>query len=416
MNILFIHQSFPGQYRHILRALSSQGCHQLVALGIHPLSEEIPSDVKYFRYGLTTPNTPNIHPWMVDFESKFLRGYACAKAAQHLKEQGFIPDIILAHPGWGESLFLKNIWPKSPLLSYQEFFYNNYGFDYNFDPEFKSDDSWQHNAKLKIKNVNPLLMLEQSDWNTSPTLFQRNSFPESYRKNISVIHDGIDTKLASPQADSVPFTLSPSLSLCKTDKVITFVNRTLEPYRGCHTFIRSIPLIQQLCPDANIVIVGSDKGVSYGQASPNGDWKDIFLSEIDGNYNPEKVHFVGSLTYDKYLSLLKISSCHVYLTYPFVLSWSLLEAMSIGLPIVASSTLPVMEVIQDKITGLLVDFFSPDDLANSVEKVINNPRDYKSMGSNARSLVLEKYSLEKCVPQHLSFINLIASGSLLKEN
>ena len=413
MNILFVHQSFPGQYRHILRALSAQGCHQLVGLGINPLNEDIPADVKYFQYPINTPNTPNIHEWMIDFESKFIRGFACGMAAQKLLNQGFKPDIILAHPGWGEALFLKDIWPDIPLLSYQEFYYNSFGFDYNFDPEFQSEFSWQHNARLKIKNANPLLMLEQSDWNVSPTYFQRKSFPEAYRKKISVIHDGIDTNLACLESQPKPFLLSSSLALSKSDKVITFVNRTLEPYRGCHTFIRSIPLIRQLCPDANIVIVGSDKGVSYGKASANGDWKNIFLNEIEGKYDPTNVHFVGSLSYSSYLTLLKVSSCHVYLSYPFVLSWSLLEAMSIGVPIVASSTPSVMEVIHDKVTGLLVDFFSPDQVAKAIHEIITCPQDYLSMTKNARELILDKYSIDNCVPRHLSLINLVASRSLI---
>ena len=182
MNILFVHQSFPGQYRHILRALSAQGCHQLVGLGINPLNEDIPADVKYFQYPINTPNTPNIHEWMIDFESKFIRGFACGMAAQNSSIKA-LSQILFWLIQVGEALFLKDIWPDIPLLSYQEFYYNSFGFDYNFDPEFQSEFSWQHNARLKIKNANPLLMLEQSDWNVSPTYFQRKSFRGISQKN-----------------------------------------------------------------------------------------------------------------------------------------------------------------------------------------------------------------------------------------
>ena len=193
-----------------------------------------------------------------------------------------------------------------------------------------------------------------------PYFFQRTISGRSAR--MSVIHDGVNTDIASPASSENKFNLPDGTEISKSDHVVTFVNRTIEPYRGCHTFIRSIPHIQSRYPNSQIVIVGSTSGTSYGSPCPGGEWKDVFLDEIRSSYDPTRVHFTGNLPYASFISLLQISSCHVYLTYPFVLSWSLLEAMSCACPIVASSTEPVQEVITDGVNGLLVNFFSPKPL------------------------------------------------------
>jgi glycosyltransferase involved in cell wall biosynthesis len=256
-------------------------------------------------------------------------------------------------------------------------------------------------------------MLHASNWYVSPTQFQRSSFPPNLQSRISVIHDGIDTQIACPDPGVPPLRLPDGECIRLGDHTVTFVNRHIEPYRGCHTFIRAIPQIQQLHPRAHIVVVGALEGVSYGKPATNNRWRDIFLNEIHGHYSPERVHFTGPLEYATFLHLLKLSACHVYLTYPFVLSWSLLEAMSTALPIVASATSPVEEVIQHGSTGLLVDFFSPSALAEAVSTVLNNPALALQLGQSARELVLERFSLNQCVPRQLALMQLVASGSLL---
>lgn len=412
MNFLFIHQSFPGQYRYILRALAASNRHNIVGLGMNKPKEPIPQSVRFYQYSPFRGNTPGIHDWLLDLDSKIIRGEAVASLCTNLKQQGFIPDLICAHPGWGEALFLRDIWPQVPLLSYQEFFYNPNGFDSNFDPEIQGEPDWNNAARLRMKNANHLLMLDSSTWNITPTFFQRSSFPFQYQNSISVIHDGIDTSLAHPNDSCGPLRLNPTLQISRTDHIVTFVNRTIEPYRGCHTFIRSLPLILNQDPRVKIIIVGSTQGVSYGQSHSTNNWRDVFVNEISSICDMSRVHFVGSLPYHSYLQLLQLSSCHVYLTYPFVLSWSLLEAMSTGLPIVASSTSPVLEVIDHGTTGLLVDFFSPDDLASSVLHMLTE-RDYAlKLGENARNLILEKYSLERCVPRQLALIDFVSSNVL----
>ncbi len=413
MNLLFVHQGFPGQYRHIVRALAATGGHRIVGMGIDSPTEELPKGVHYVRYGLQRGNTPGTHPWIVESESKVLRGEACASAAFSLREQGFIPDIICAHPGWGESLFLKDVWPESPLRSYQEFFYHSRGFDYDFDPELQGNPSWEKCSYLRMKNANLLLNLDSSDWNVTPTLFQRSTFPSGWQNRISCIHDGIDTNLAAPGIPSLSMTLPDRTVISKSDSIVTFVNRHIEPYRGCHSFFRSIPHLQKINPHARVVIVGHQTGVSYGKAASCGSWKDVFMSEIEGKVDLNRIIFTGPLLYHDFLKILRIYSAHVYLTYPFVLSWSVLEAMSSEAPIVGSATAPVQEVIEDRNNGLLVDFFSPTEIAEAINELLTNRALSSSLGKEARKTVVTRYSLEVCLPRQLALIDLVASRALM---
>ena len=411
MNILFVHQGFPGQYRYVIRALAQQGLHRLVALGIEPLAEELPKGVQYIRYPLKRGNAVDVHPLAAETEAKVIRGEACASVAAELRNSGFIPDLICCHPGWGESLFLKDIWPSSPMICYQEFYYQAFNSDYDFDPEIQGKPDWLELSRLRMKTANTLLHLNLADWNITPTRFQLSTFPSNLVSRFSVIHDGVDVSLIE---SITPASVKLSNGLCFNpgDDVITFVNRRVEPYRGCHTFIRSIPLIQRLCPSAHIIIIGDQDGASYGRLPANGRWCDVFLKEISGQYDSSRVHFTGTLGYHAYLSLMRISKCHVYLTYPFVLSWSLMEAMAFGLPIVASSTPPVKELISHGQNGLLVDFFDPASLAESVFEIMSDRKLADLLGSSAKKLINAKYTIEHCVPLHLNLMNLAASGSI----
>ena len=412
MNYLFVHQSFPGQYIHVLRALAAEGGHRLVALGIESPDRPLPEGITYIRYPLTRGTTPEVHPLAAETETKVIRAEACAAAAHQLKHQGFVPDLICAHPGWGESLFLPEIWPDVPILSYQEFYYHPRGLDTDFDPEFQPNPPWQASAKVRMKNAYLQLALEASRWNVTPTAFQRSSFPSHWQSRISLIHDGVDTQLAAPATSPPQFRFADGTVLPPEEPLITFVNRRLEPTRGCHTLIRAIPEIQRLLPKARLILVGGTQGVSYGKPCPDGEWKDHFLAEIEGRYDPSRVHFLGPIPYQQFLPLLQRSACHVYLTYPFVLSWSLLEAMACACPVVGSATAPVQEVIRDGHNGLLVDFFSPSDLAAAVAELVSQPERAQALGAEARRTVQRHYSLEQCLPRQLSLMQLVASGAL----
>ncbi len=413
MNILIIHQNFPGQFRHLAPALAGQG-HRVVALPLKPGAPEAWQGVQVLPYQAARGSTPNIHPWMIDFETKTIRAEACFRAALRLRQQGFVPDVILAHPGWGESLFLKEVWPQARLGIYCEFFYNQHGADVGFDPEFAQQDVGEP-CRLRLKNLNNLLHFEVADAAISPTHWQASTFPEPFRSKITVVHDGIDTAALAPSAQ-VQLTLAVrtggKVTLRRGDEVITFVNRNLEPYRGYHTFMRALPELLRLRPRARVLLVGGND-VSYGSRPDPArhgasTWKDVFISEVRPQISDAdwaRVHFLGHVPYQQFVPLLQLSTVHVYLTYPFVLSWSLLEAMSVGCAIVASRTQPLREAIEDNETGRLVDFFDPQALAQQVHELLEQPAERHRLGANARRFAQAHYDLQTvCLPRQLEWV------------
>jgi len=413
MNFLFIHQNFPGQFCHLASKLAEQG-HQVIALGINqadpnkPLSDK----VKHIRYKLTKGTTKGIHHLASEVETKVIRGEAVANVCAQLKEKGFTPDLIYGHPGWGELLFVKTVYPDVPLVCFQEYFYNEEGYDANFDMEFATVRNWNIKSQMIMKNAYLYLTLEQSDWNVSPTHFQAGTYPDKWKHKFSIIHDGVNEKVAKPSKENISIKLKDGTTLTRKNKIITFINRRLEPYRGFHTFVRSIPHIQRQNPDAHIVIIGGDKGTSYGAPCPKGEWKEQFLKEIEGQYDPSLVHFTDMITHDTFIKFMQITSCHVYLTYPFVLSWSLLEAMACEAPIVGSNTAPVEEVIKNGSNGMIVDFFSPTDIADTVTEMIKNKPIAAAFGKNARQTILDKYTLDECLNKQLNLIKMLIGGNI----
>ncbi|MCX5875959.1 MAG: glycosyltransferase [Deltaproteobacteria bacterium] len=409
MKILFIHQNFPGQFKFLAPALAMQG-HDVAAMTMQTVNATEWQGVKLFPYAATRGTTPDVHPWVSDFETKTIRGEACFRAALQLKAQGFFPDVIIAHPGWGESLFLKDVWPKAKLGIYCEFYYHPQGADVGFDPEFLAKDEGDV-CRLRLKNLNNLLHFEIADAGISPTHWQASTFPEPFRSKITVVHDGIDTEAVAPHLN-VSMTLNGNVILTRSDEVITFVNRNLEPYRGYHIFMRALPEILKRRPSARVLIVGGDD-VSYG-ARPEGDqkWKDIFASEVrpqisDADWT--RVHFLGHIPYQHFIPLLQLSTVHVYLTYPFVLSWSLLEAMSVGCAIVASDTQPLREAIMHDETGRLVDFFAVSALVNEVCALLDDPSARTKLGANARAFAQATYDLKTvCLPKQLQWVEGLA--------
>jgi glycosyltransferase involved in cell wall biosynthesis len=409
MRVLFVHQNFPGQYLHLAPALAAQG-DDVVAISIER-QKPLPG-VRGFRYKPRRRSSTDIHPWVADTETKVIRGEAAAQAALELRNKGFAPDVICAHPGWGEALFLKDVFPKTRMLSFVEFYYKAEGADFGFDPEFGENDV-AGRCRLRMKNANSLLNLDAADWCITPTEWQRSTVPARYRERTTVIHDGIDTERVKPDPKAVVRLAKSGLELKPGDEVITFVARNMEPYRGFHVFMRALPEIQQRRPNAVVLIVGGDD-VSYGKRLPTGEtWRQKMLAEVADRLDMRRVRFVGRIPYDDFVAMLQVSAVHVYLTYPFVLSWSMLEAMSAGCLVIGSATPPVEEVIRDGENGLLVDFFSPPRIAAAVDRVLSRPDRMADIRRRARETVIERYDLRTvCLSRHVALVDAVASGRL----
>ena len=267
MRLLCIHQGFPGQYKHLLPRLRKYG-YQIYVISKRRKKDQFPKWIHYFDYNLSQGNNPNIHPLCFELESKIIRGEAVALKAIELKKKGFVPDIIIGHPGWGEMLFLKDIWPNVPQLHYVEFFHGVPGTDDDFDGGIAEERSWVDNARARMKNAHNLSGLEQMDYGVSPTYFQHGLLPDWAKSKTSVIHDGIDTNKLCPEPNALitlRFNDKGKLKLRKGDPIITFVNRTFEPYRGVHVFLKAIERLQQLSSDVQVVMIGEDTKVSYGK-------------------------------------------------------------------------------------------------------------------------------------------------------
>ena len=397
---LFIHQNFPGQFVHIATELARLG-HEVVALGIkgHDVA-----GVKFLRYQPQAPGRVSGVEAAIDFETKIVRGIACAQVMEQLKSSGFTPDVVVAHPGWGEALFCKDVWPAVRLLMFAEFFYGTEGTDYNFDAEFTAD-TLAARIRLRIKNSVHLHALHAADAIYAPTQWQASQLPHAYRSKTQVIFDGIDTQHVKPDASASIVLQREGITLNAQSEVITFVNRNLEPYRGFHIFMRALPEILRQRPNAHVLIIGRDE-VSYGSPPKGGGtWRQAMLTEVAAQLPMARVHFLGGLAYEDYLRVIQISSCHVYLTYPFVLSWSCVEAMSAERIVVASRTGPVTEVIEHGKNGLLFDFFDVAALSRQVVAVLSQPEVFAHMRVQARQTVIERYDLQtQCLPALLRLV------------
>ena len=410
MRVLFVHQNFPGQYLHLASALAARG-DEVVALAIE--KQQPPPGARVFHYQPRRASSSGIHPWVADIETKVIRGEAAAQAALAIRDKGFVPDVICAHPGWGEALFLKDVFPNTPMLSFIEFYYKVDGADFGFDPEFAEGHAVGGRCRLRMKNANSLLNLDIADWCVTPTEWQRSTVPARYQARMTVIHDGIDTERVKPNPDVVMRLAQSGLTLRPGDEVITFVNRNMEPYRGFHVFMRAIPEIQKRRPNAVMLIVGGDE-ISYGKRLPPGEtWRQRMLAEVGDRLDLRRVRFVGRVPYNDFVAMLQVSAVHVYLTYPFVLSWSMLEAMSAGCLVIGSSTPPVQEVIRDGDNGLLVDFFSPQAIAEAIDRALSHPDRMADIRRRARQSVIEGYDLRGvCLPRHIALVDAVATGRL----
>ena len=402
MNVLFLHQNFPAQFVHVAMALQQQG-HRVLALVPETNNRQRIVQTETYRFhgpAQTAPSDLGAH-----YKERADRGIACADGMLRLKDSGFTPDVVVGHGGWGETLFVRDVWPRARVIVHAEFYYTPDSADVGFDPEFQSLPTLTQAVRLRVRNSAMLQAVVDADCAVAPTLWQASRFPDTIKQKLTVLHEGINTAVAAPCSTAEVRLGRDNVVLRPGDEVITFVNRNLEPYRGYHAFLRALPDVLRARPRARVVIVGGSS-VSYGPALATGQsWKERYLDEVRDSLDMSRVHFVGLIPHGVFLQLMQVSAVHVYLTYPFVLSWSMLEAMSAGALVIGSRTAPVEEVIEDEVNGLLVDFFDRAGLSGRMTQALAHPARFTGLRHAARQTVVNRFDLQDlCLPRWVGLV------------
>lgn len=444
MQLLFIHQNFPGQYLHLAQYMKAGG-HEIIGLGEtqNIKNRGVIQGITTIGYSAPEGAGKQTHHYLQGAESAVRRGQTVVRSLLELKSKGLKPDVISVHPGWGEALFVRDVFPDTPILMFCEFYFSARRADLGFDPEFPSAIDWDFS--IRLRNTAQIMSLLTASACLTPTHWQASRYPEFLRRSMKIIHDGVDTKYMCPSSDASltiqplrtpgesrvvgcpqPATsgaspsqeqgtaeeaaAGPPLTLTRKDKVVTYIARNLEPYRGFHVFLRALPRVQRLHPDAHILLVGHD-GISYSPALPPGEtYKANYLKEVKKDLDLSRVHFLGRIPYETLRAMFRISSAHVYLTYPFVLSWSALEAMACEGLLIASRTPPVQEVVTHQENGLLTDFFDQDNLVRLLDQALSEPEAFTDLRKKARRLVVERYELNQCLKQQAELLQELAEG------
>ncbi|SPH19525.1 Phosphatidyl-myo-inositol mannosyltransferase [Ascidiaceihabitans donghaensis] len=404
MNIMFVHQNMPGQYREFVQWLVGRGVHNIVFLTQRKNAPKI-DGVRTIVYKPHNVAKDDAYGLSRTWENATGSGFGAAQAASKLKDTGFTPDIIIGHVGWGELTFMKEVYPDTPIIGFFEYYYSAHGGPVGFDPE--SPVSAHSPYILAANNAVPLVNIEVVDLGHCPTYWQRDRFPESFHDKCYVCHDGIrtDTLLPDPNVELTLGRVDRALTRADDD-IVTYMARNLETTRGFHQFMRALPGIQAGHPNARVLVIGGNDTSYGGKSKHPGGLRGQMEAEVGDRVDWSRVHFLGQVPFEDYQKIIQISKCHLYLSMPFVLSWSCLESMSMGATIVASDVAPVREAITHGETGLIVDFFDPDAIAAQVVDVLQNPETYAHIGPAARDHVVKTYDFHTvCLPEHIRQIN-----------
>ncbi|MEQ3709935.1 MAG: glycosyltransferase family 4 protein [Tateyamaria sp.] len=405
MKLLFVHQNMPGQYRELVQWLAAQGDHEIVFLTQREKAPDF-AGVRTVRYKTHHKAANDAYGLSKNWETAAGNGFGAVTALREIVSGGFIPDIVIGHVGWGEMSFFREVLPKTPMIGFFEYFYSVRGGPVGFDPNDVVSDHAPY--IMHGNNVVPLVNIEVVDVAHSPTWWQRNRFPPSFHDKIYVCHDGIRTDKLLPDPKASVSLGRIGRPLTASDEVVTFMARNLETTRGFHQFMRALPLIQKARPNARVLVIGGNEASYGGKSKHPGGLRGQMEAEVGHMLDWDRLHFLGQVPYANYQQIIQISTCHIYLTMPFVVSWSLLESMSMKATIVASDVAPVREVMEHGKTGLLVDFFDHEALAAQVAEVLECPGDFSHIGAAARQHVVENYDfLSVCLPEHIRQINAL---------
>jgi glycosyltransferase involved in cell wall biosynthesis len=381
VKFLFIHHNFPGQYLHILRHLVAEDRHEIIFL-----TEENPNLMRGVRKIVRAKPrgaSPNVHTDVRELEVALQRAEIVAAGCASLDALGFVPDIVIGHHGWGELLNIRDVWPGVPMIGYFEFFYHAEGVDVGFDPEFVLSPKLI--PGVRVKNAVNYLALNLGGHGQTPTRFQLETYPHWAQPKITLLPEGADLAVTTPDPAirRKPFVIG-DVRIPARRKVLTYVARDLEPYRGFHTFMRALPRLFRERADLEVIVIGQD-GVSYGAQLAEGNWREYMLRELAGRLDLKRLHFMGRVDYDDYVRALQRSDTHVYLTYPFVASWSLREALASGCMLVASDTAPVRDFVTHNKNGLLTPCLDPDKLAETILGTLDDSPRTRRLRAGARA-------------------------------
>tara|TARA_B100000674_G_scaffold498388_1_gene536456 strand:+ start:1733 stop:2938 length:1206 start_codon:yes stop_codon:yes gene_type:complete len=389
MKLLLVHQNFPGQFRDLGPALCDRG-HELKAIG----SSQRPTDqrIEVLRYQHNLGERSGVHPHSLEVDEWITRSEQVANLAMKLKQRGWAPDVMLAHPGWGEALLLRQVFPSTPLVIWPEL--------------------WLRPEHLGISstgmNVGQMQYLRIKDWLIDgamadaslavlPTQYQASTFPARWQHKIAVVHEGVpEAMLQLPRLGQL--TIANGVTLGQDVPVVTFISRNLEPMRGFPTFMRAMPSLLAHNPKVQIVIVGGDE-VSYSSAPGDGrTWRDHLLEELGDRIDRNRVHLFGRMPHDQLQKLYRRSDLHVYLSKAFVLSWSLLELMACGTPVLGEANSMMEELIQPGVNGALWRG-QPENLAKAILTLLEKPDQLRQWGRQAKQQLQPTYLQQHCLNQ-----------------
>lgn len=409
VKFLFVHQNFPGQFLHIVRHLVAMREHEIVF--ITEANANMIEGVRKVPYMKPRPASADTHVAARELDVAARRAEIVSRTAHSLKNLGFTPDIIIGHHGWGEMLNLPDIYPNVPMIGYMEFYYQTDGADVVFDPEFPIDPA--DFPRIRAKNAVNHLALTLGGHGVTPTRWQLSTYPDWARQRIELLWEGVNLELCAPDEKARRAQLKiGDMTVRRNDALVTYVSRDLEPYRGVHTMIRALPALLRARKNLKVVMLGGD-GVSYGAPAPNGGtWRDVFMQEVADQIDPSRIAFPGRIEYGTYLAMLRRSDAHVYLTYPFVASWSLRESLAMGCAIVGSDTEPVREFITHGRNGLLTSFFDPPGLADAVLQVLEDKRLDQKLRTNARRYAERNLSMDDYFRSYTQKIEQLTGGTL----
>lgn len=394
MRLLFLHRNYPAQFRQLAAFLAMDKNNEIVYITARK-DYEI-EGIRKVIYELIREVNPESHHYMKFYEESILHGQAALREAIKLRSEGFIPDVIIGH-SWGQSMFIKDIYPEVPYIAHIEWFYNAD----NSDIDFLGKPDIDLRAKTRVKNSHILVDMYSCDKIITPTKWQLQQIPKQFQNKASVIHEGVDTGFFRPN-DDVVFEFEDK-KFTRQDEIIAYTTRGMEPYRGFPEFMEAASIIQKRRPNCHIIVAGDDR-VCYGPKLPEGKtFKGLMLEKFD--FDMSRIHFTGILNYNDYVKILQVASAQIYLTFPFVLSWSMLEAMSCGGVVLASSTPPVTEVIEDNYNGILFNFFTPQEIVDKVEEVLDNKEKYNHLRTNARKTIIDNYDLKTMLKKQIYLIN-----------